>query len=97
MSHKAKRINGTNSLIRRLICLIVVTLTLSSSLAVLTTILLLHLRLTVSEKLISAATIILTRWASESVALYKLKIAVIVVSKMMRLYSLDRDHSIFCL
>ena len=52
MSHRAKRTNGTNSLIRRLICLIVVTLTLSSSLAVLTTILLLHLRLTVSEKLI---------------------------------------------
>ena len=84
MSPRAKRTNGTNHLIKRLICLIVVTLTLSSSQAVLTTILLLHLRLTVREKLISAATIILTRWASESVALYKLKIVVIVVSRMMR-------------
>ena len=49
-----------------------------------------------SEKLISAETIILTRWASGSVALFKLKIAMTVVLKMTRSYLLDKDHSISC-
>ena len=55
-----------------------------SSLVGLMITLLLHSRRTVSEKSISVVIIVSIRWVSESVALYKLKIVVIVVSRMMR-------------